>query len=671
MRICRFLMVAVLSLIVGGCDSSPSSVEDDEFDPDESGELDCLRGGYPCSLGEVPEAVMTASLEALEDGYEALESGDLADARTVLEERADLEEIHSDGHAIRFRLEGGVPVWLLDVRGLTPDDAAGATEGQEFSEWTTAKSVVGEDTNGDGKVDNRDVKRALVMAPYLWEFQPWDESPLLAELLGEVPAYEGNVRYVGNETEDAQNVTLDDWMSWGDYDAVFVSTHGMRIPRGDGYAVVISSGVKFDVSEYDRTLGGVAVLGSVNESQGTSNLIVEYGFMTDFFRVAYPDGLDDAFVSFSACETGGAGASELADALAGEDFVMMGWTEAVPVDVALIAMGGFVGSLRLGIRAEEALDRIREQGLDRGVNSDGDLAVFTRFAPNGGDQRLIEVPSILDRTGLSMTDGENLTASLDGMPDDGESDRLVLEVRLDGVEEGTEDDYSVRYRLDDQDAQGSYPLADVTRLDGSAVTVKHDVDLGQDVPTELVELEAIVDLPEGGESRFAAGVQFAGCSFDVNVSGDFTGTFDGAARVRRFADDAIAIDLQSRGYINGATGPESFIASAGTGPGATSPDTYPITGASAAQGNIAGTSVFSASYLPGHDDADCTGCGGDLILESVSDDAVTGAFSVTMPVTTPHPGGDADPYIVTLDATFNAIEEGGPFTQCTIGYADD
>lgn len=665
MRIRRVLTVTVFALIAVSCDGSPSGVDD------ESGDLDCLRGGYPCTLGEVPEAVMAASLNALEDGYEALATGDIAGARAVLEERADLAEIHSDDYAIRFRLEGGAPVWLLDVRGLTPDDAAGAAEGQEFSEWTTAKSVVGEDSNGDGKVDNRDVKRALVMAPYRWQFQPWDESPLLAEILGELEAYEGNVRYVENETSVAQNVTLDDWMSWGDYDAVLVSTHGMRVRTSDGYLVVISSGVEFDLSQYDTNRGGVVPLGKVDESQGMSNLVVEYGLAADFFRVAYPDGLDDALVSFSACETGGGGASELADALSGEDFVMMGWTETVPSDVAFTALGGFVGSLRLGIRAEEALDQIREQGLDRGVNSAGDLAVFTRFAPDGGDQRLIEVPSILDRTGRPMTDGENLTASLDGIPGDGAPDRLVLEVRLDGVEEGTEDDYSVRYRLDEQDARGSYSLADATRLDESAVSVKHDVDLGRDAPTEPAELEAIADLPEGSESRFAVSVQFAACSFDVNVSGDFTGTFDGAARVSRFAGDAIGIDLQSRGFINGATGPESFIATAGTGPGATSPDTYEITGASAAQGNISGTSVFSASYLPGHDPADCTGCGGDLILESVSDDAVIGAFSVTMPVTTPHPGGDADPYIVTLDATFTAVEEGDPFTECKIKYADD
>lgn len=663
----RVLAVAILFLIAGSCDGSPSGVGDD---PGDSGELDCLRGGYPCSLVEVPDAVMTASLEALEDGYEALATGDIAGARAVLEERADLEEIHSDGYAIRFRLEGGSPVWLLDVRDLTPDGAAGATEGPAFSELPTARSVVGEDTNGDGKVDNRDVKRALVMAPYLWEFQPWDESPLLAEFLEELEAYEGNVRFVENETSVAQNVTLDDWMSWGDYDAVFVATHGMRVRAGDGYAVVISSGVKFDVSQYDTNLG-VAVLGTVSGSQGTSNLIVEYGLMTDFFRTAYPDGLDEALVSFSACETGAGGASELADALSGEDFVMMGWTEVVPSSVAFTALGGFVGSLRVGIRAEEALDRIREQSLDRGVTSAGDLTVFTRFAPAGGDQRLIEVPSILDRTGRPMTDGQNLTASLDGIPGDGAPDRLVLEVRLDGVEEGTEDDYSVRYRLDEQDAVGSYSLADLTRFDESAVMVEHDIDLGRDAPTEPAELEAIVDLPEGGESRFAVSVQFAACSFDVNVSGDFTGTFDGAARVRRFAGDAIAIDLQSRGFINGATGPESFIATAGTGPGANSPGTYEITGASAAQGNIAGTSVFSAVYLPGHDDADCTGCGGDLRVDSVSDDAVIGAFSVTMPVTTPHPGGDADPYIVTLDATFTAVEEGAPYTQCKIKYADD
>lgn len=506
--------------------ASCSSPTDESPPPTGDAELDCEVAGYPCSLSEVPPDVLNASVQALQDAHDALQAGDLSDARSVLEARADLAVVDSGEHSLRFRLVGGGPVFLYDTSGVTSPPPANGLR----SAGRDTNFVVGEDTNGDDKVNNRDHKRALVMAPYLWQFSPWDESPLLAERLGSLPPYEGNVTYVGNPNEGDQNLSLANWQNWDQYDAIFVSTHGARTQRRGNDVVMIYTGVETDLMLSLDTTG--AWIGGLSDSDlGQSNAVVEYVLTTDFFRSAYGGGLDDAFVSFSACETGAGGAADLARAVGGDDLVMMGWTESVPSSIAFKALGALSESMGLGIRAEEALDRLREEGIDRGVNSDGVTAIYTRFAPGGGDQRLIEVPTLLYETGDALVDGADLSDQLDGLAGDGVVDALTLRTRLAGVEEGTRDSYRVRYEMDGQpvgDSDG-YGLTLATRLDRNTVEVVHELDLERDAPTDPVELEAIVDLPEDEESRYAARVDLGSdCGWTMSFAGpDHGGAYEG------------------------------------------------------------------------------------------------------------------------------------------------
>lgn len=493
-----------------------------------------------------------ASWSALESAYDVLAAGTMDDAVDSLEARGDLVELARDERLVRFRLEGGAPTFLYDITGLqAPDVGATSVASAAVQERLAPSAVVGRDRNGDGHVDNRDAKRALFMSPYKWQFASFDEGDLLASNLGSAPPYEGNVDYVENPTQASQNLTLEDWRSWYLYDFVYVATHGARMAADGTTYVVISSGVRADRAEA-LPVTGAWRFGIVDREAGQSSRIIEYGLDLNFFGFSYGEGLDGTMVVFSACETGAEGASALADTIGGDDFVMLGWTDSVYSGDAFSAASAFVENLVKGLRAEEALARLVSDGLlvgDPVKRLDGTFGappVFTRYAPSGGDQRLVEVPSLLDEVGEVLQDGTDLRASLDGGAGDGVPDVLTVTTRLVGIEEGTEGSYDIGFELDGVETPGRFGLGTATRLDDATVELELDVALGRDAPTEAVDLAAIVELPEGGESRYVAEVTLGrACGWSMSLSSpEHGGTFERDFGVVMLGEPA-SITLQS------------------------------------------------------------------------------------------------------------------------------
>ena len=354
---------------------------------------------------------------------------------------------------------------------------------------------------------------------------------------------------------------------------------------------------------------------------------------------------------------------------------MMGWTEIVGSGDAFNALGLFTEKLGLGLPAAEALRQVEEAGLSPVLNSYGKMTAFTHFAPQGGDQRLIEVVT-LQGDGAPLRDGSDLSEWLDGTIGDDQHDALRLQTRIDGIVPGTLGDYTVRYRLDGRDLPGEYDFIGAGKVEEYAYLIVHEVALGYDAYPGSFELEAILSLPEGGESRYAANVQLTSCSFNATVSGDFSGTFDGAAILKFWDDGSIGIGLQSRGFINGSIGSDAFLGGVTFSPDVVTPGTYSIINGNAVQGNMfEGSFVFTAAYFPGAEDGDCGSCGGSLTIDGVSEGAMSGSFSLTMPVIVPERDRDVGPYIITLAAEFEAVVGPGtdpwsPFVQCKIGYSE-
>jgi hypothetical protein len=665
-------LFGMVTMLVG-CSSSSSGPGGN----DDVG-LSCEQEGYPCSLAEVPPAVRDATWAALETAYDALAAGTMEDAVSSLEARDDFAEIVRDGRIIRFRLEGGGPAYLYDIRGLSPPESdpslprerTDAIQGARRA-TTSDKAVVGGDRNGDGSEDNRDPKRALFMSPYKWEFSPWDEGDILASNFGSVPPYQGEVDYVENPTEASQNITVEDWRSWYLYDFIYVSTHGGRIVSGQTTYVVISSGVQADAAEALPETGAW-LFGMVDNDAAQSNRIIEYGLDLDFFRASYGEGLSDTMVVFSACETGAEGASELADAIGGDDFVMMGWTETVYSSDAFPAATAFLENLTKGLRADEALARLVSTGLLVGDpvpardGTPGRPPVFTRFAPAGGDQRLFEVPTLLDAVGSPLVDGANIAGLLEGTPGDGEPDRLRLTVRLDGVEEGSEPRYSVRYALGGQPAGGTYDLSNAVRTSDATVEVEHVVDLGFDAPLGTQELMAIVDLPEGGESRYVASTRLFVCSHDAVALGALADTSDfGPTTFLTEPDGRLLFSFN--GWNQTGFG-SRFTIPAGT---PLQPGSVAIASADLLKSFPIAPYAF---YIPGDVDFDCAECGGELTITSVDEggDFVAGTATYTMVSSL-----EGDPPVVgpltTVEVEFRAAnadsnEPDSPVEQCRDQY---
>jgi hypothetical protein len=490
----RFGLLLLAALSLGACDDDTTG---SGADPPTQGDLACSQFGYPCSLSDTAPERLEAAIALLDQAWAQRHAGSMADARAWLEAQPDVMEVLGDDRAVRFRVANCPPVWLTDTTGLTD---APPTPGDD-------RAIVGDDTNDDAVIDNRDAKRALVLAPYLWSLQPHDDSGQVAEELADLRGYAEHVFSRSNPDTNDQNIDLDDYLHWDDHDVVFLSTHGGRIHdfENDRSWAVVATGVfwkQFDPPPVSPP--GAVLLGIYNGDP--TRRVLQLGLTGDFFRATYPDGLDDTVVVLAACEAGGEQGSSLAEAMAGDRFVLFGWTEPVAADDAFAATSLLMEQLGEGRRGDAALDAV---GLRSVLNPDLDTTVLERFAPDGGDQRLFELPQLLDDQGDVLVDGVDLSPRVIGTVGDGAPDGLALIVELDGVDVDDRDEFVLHYRYDGDDLPGAFDLTGAAATGAFRYRAEHEVDLGRDVEAVGgVPVEVVVDLPEGGQSRFRVDVEF-------------------------------------------------------------------------------------------------------------------------------------------------------------------
>jgi hypothetical protein len=264
-----------------------------------------------------------------------------------------------------------------------------------------------------------------------------------------------------------------------------------------------------------------AVLGLVDRNAMTSNLEVELGMVPDTFGAHYPGGLDDTLLVMSACESGGISGRAFAAAASGEDFAMLAWSETVNASDAFTASLMLIERLALGLTSRQAHRAVADAGLAHAPSSAG-TTQLEHISPGGGEVRIRELPVLLS-DGQPMVDGMSLAAAITGRPGDGNPDRIRLDLRVAGVHRLNA--YAVRYEIDGRPAPGRYYLGSAEPADEElAFLVTHTVDAGGDLPTGLVRLTAIVELPEGGESRYSVMVQITPLGATVTV-GDETWEF--------------------------------------------------------------------------------------------------------------------------------------------------
>ncbi|QBI20721.1 cell wall-binding repeat-containing protein [Egibacter rhizosphaerae] len=477
--------------------------------------LACEQAGYPCSWAEADPAILDASVDLALDADARHRDGDaLGEVADWLADRADVEAVASGEASLMFRLAGGRPTWVVADEPVGPPDAATATSAPTQPDAPTTASTLPAEPRGVAG-DDPDEKSALVLSPYAWDFDQ-SEGEQVAALLGGTRGY-GSVTYHENVYDTSANearlgVTAADYQSIPDHDVVHLDTHGSyACDDGDCYTRV-STGLDIGDLERDVFTGEV-----IEVSGGRTGSALS----ADTFRAMPDTGPQIVFIN--ACET--YSGSDLAGALTtGRDTVFLGWDAAVDsADAADAATRFYTDLAERGVTTEEALDTLRDEGL--AVDRDG---AELRRAEGREDLRLREVATLLASDGTELASTDGLTLGGD------DQDVLEVTVEVEGVlpDPGERSDYTVRLEVDGQRSPTSYRLdaAQASRvgdIDGAAI---YRVDGAWQLPAGVdtsapLDLEAVVDLPDGGESRHRVeGVSVAGCWYTVEWSGAGSGS---------------------------------------------------------------------------------------------------------------------------------------------------
>lgn len=584
----------------------------------------CEREGYPCSYAEASPQALDRSRQLLSLASEVIEQGGtIEEASEYLRGQREVVDVIHDRLALRFRAEGGPEMWLIDPAVMEGTSVETAHIGE------LARPVSGDDGPvGDQDEGEEPEHRALILAPFFWDFET-NEGGKVSQILGRHRNYTcaecrdylftaaDDIDQDGDgEVDDNPDfgVTLADFQAWDPYEIIHISTHGAQICRdelnftpadytppatSDCYtALFTGNSLSEEAFEKVEDAPGFDIEGVIwarhpdkpecHTASGGKNLSAEgcieagrfwQALTADFFQLGYPGGLDEKLIFLSACES--MKGTDLSSALAGDNTTVLGWTEAVDADISARVVERFYGFyIEDNLRPEPAYVETKAT-----MANDEQL---TRVRPKGGGSFSGAAPEII-RGGSPDPHGREVISILhpifqeelrekgsmlvQGIPGDGEADKMLFQAQLDGIDESQEAaSFVVRMNVDGNRVQESYrPTSQISEY--SYQTDVLEVPLGFDVSgTEIVELDAWVELPEGGVSRHVVEeVKLASCGWTGVMSGTRSGGLSGDL-VLNLADFA---DVDPEVWVQlgfGESGPPDI------GTVASAPDTLMLTG---------------------------------------------------------------------------------------------
>lgn len=481
---------------------------------DDTRTLDCERDGYPCAWVEADRSVYDASVDlALKADQRHVDGESLSAVAGWLAAQPDVVDVKADDEDVVFRMDGGLPVWVVgnDAQPVVGPPQPGDIEavGGANTQRADAGGQAAVATQGVAGTDPED-KTAIVLSPYEWQFGH-GEGADVAGILETTRGYAGNVTYLAN-TYDANadearlEVTLDALRGMMAHDVVHLDTHGSFVCDNAGNCQTrISTGLDIidlvdknflDADDYT----GV----TVEVKEGRTAIAI----MDDSLRSQYAAtpgntpaaALEDTLVYFSACET--LQGWDVADAI-GAHGVYLGWDQSVnSADAADAAVELYATLADEGVTTKEALTRLTDEGLTEDRNG------ATLWATGAEDLRLREIVTMLRPDDTPLESGDDVAVL------GADEDRLALPVRVEGVLEDPDQapEFTVRLEVNGQASPTRYTLdtSDATPVDvspdGTAtylVDGTWDLPAGTDTDAPL-DLEAVADLPEGGDSRHIA-----------------------------------------------------------------------------------------------------------------------------------------------------------------------
>lgn len=388
-----------------GDDIAGDGVFNNRFDltPTSPGELSFIAtlpstGGQtaPTSL-EVIEPISPEDFQAIldfntqiNDQFQSLLDADtsvedaLAQIQTTLEANPDFVKADSIvllPNSIGWETQIGISV-VLDaneylnngVRGGIGDIATATAERLPTSQDSLDSAAV----NLAAASDSEGCNNALVLAPYAWQFEPFDESNEVAQDLRDAGFDVVEKRNVNNGD---QNISVSDFKNLDQYDAIAITTHGDNFDGtnfGTGNDVVIYTGQEASIFNFLPNifdlLTGRLVLGS-------SNTYV----ITPSFITKYTEDMPDSIVYVGSCRS--TFTNSLANAFLSEG-----------AD-AFIGYSDYVGSAFANVRGQRVFDTLLAGGTTGdipGINVD--VEPTARFELIGSNTATISLASLQNGT---------------------------------------------------------------------------------------------------------------------------------------------------------------------------------------------------------------------------------------------------------------------------------
>jgi hypothetical protein len=492
-------------LLIGAC--SGDGPTEPNSGPTPQATLECEKEGYPCSLSEVPLEILEQSNALADSALAMLDDGaSAAEVAVWLENQSGMAEVQSDDLAVRFRLDGGRGTWIL-LEGATAPFAPGSgPAGSGFAppDIERAKS----DESGVDRVivgENLEHKKALVLSPVRYDLGPGDEGDAVAAILASTRGYEGGVHHLSNDSEASTEVGVGSFEGWGQYQVVYVTTHGKRMCDSTGCrgiivgttleAILPGSGQTAAEKTKSLKAQGLAVVKSTHQPNTTYVAIT-----ADFMRAHYQSGLDNTVVVLSACQTFASQGTDLVESLLGSSSVVFGWDESVWSDDAFAAGVALFNDLSEGYPAEVAYERLGNLRFGRATPHGPPPTLIIGNRPKGGDLRIREVVELLDpQTGLELSPSSFVP--IEGVVKDGLDDGAPYSVRVDGMTPDLAATAVLHVSVDGVEADPT-PVSEGTVDDHDRWTILGIVPLGYDLEQDkAVTYRAWVELPDEGESK--------------------------------------------------------------------------------------------------------------------------------------------------------------------------
>jgi hypothetical protein len=491
----------IVGVACGGGDSdgeataAPSeTIEAVAVDP-----LDCETAGYPCSWADIDPTVRDRSLELAHGAADQLASaGSFAEAAAWLETQDGIAELIADEGGIRFRLDGGRPVWVFERPEAT---VASTPRGSELLVSSSplaavappeaaAASVGGGTSTAGGEADGRvvgmdpELKTALVVAPFAW--YSGMEADQITRVLEDTRGYAGAVRYEANTAETAADVSIDTFTQLAGYDFLYVRSLGGGVCPPDEPCHSTIAVQELHNKDYHLLDEQISSLDIIVWGDGTESLAVE----ADFFRQTYRGGIPNTLIFFDVYLPKDEGLIRSIKHPSSEFSYWNGFRRNLPplepvVEyLANLASTGrstsfvyheLVGLLQGPLPFEAVKPAIQE-------------AAF----------RVREVVQLMDSAGAELRNGSAIL--VDGKLDDGEPDTIHVTIRVDGIPESEAEHTTINLGVDGEQREPKLP-AEGTRLGDSSWTVTWDVRMEDIKKGQEIELLAIAQLVEGGLSQ--------------------------------------------------------------------------------------------------------------------------------------------------------------------------